>query len=557
MPPAVAAALCLFVLLLLVWPLPLGLSDHYLYGRFTASHVWFFDQVSQMLTGATPWSTSRDRVGFPGTYYIPIIGWSAALVAGVLTPLMGPFGAFSLVQILSPVAATLAAYALIRRVTEAPAWTASACSLLFGLSPTVLGSLANSQIAKVQHWVLPLALLALLALLRGPRLWAPLCAWVLVIVAGSFSGPDYVLHLSVLLVPWILWELSRAGADVREGAGRGLLAMVSAGLAVAPSWYYYDAGLHPGVIPAVAPATPVAAGVSEIPCPVADPLLVLFGGTGGGDPLTAVHVAYLGIPALVALALLGRRRGRGASLGWLTLLLGVCLALGPWLASSGRYVTIAGLGMPLPAMLLELVHHPIARSGMYYRFMVSASLGLALVAAAGLSSFTGLSSRLRLALAWGLVAVLVGDSLWETRALWPRPIRPLTAWTLDRLMAEDPVPGAVLELPFGPWDVDVPEAVMASAVIHKRRTTGLPRSTMGLQAEERLLSWLNLAAQAASPCAARAALAARGVRYMVWRDPKPDAPPRLTWLEEAFGPGAVIDGERYWTLEAPGEGCRD
>jgi transposase InsO family protein len=153
--------------------------------------------------------------------------------------------------------------------------------------------------------------------------------------------------------------------------------------------------------------------------------------------------------------------------------------------------------------------------------------------------------------------VLVGDSLWETRALWPRPIRPLTAWTLDRLMAEDPVPGAVLELPFGPWDVDVPEAVMASAVIHKRRTTGLPRSTMGLQAEERLLSWLNLAAQAASPCAARAALAARGVRYMVWRDPKPDAPPRLTWLEEAFGPGAVIDGERYWTLEAPGEGCRD
>jgi pimeloyl-ACP methyl ester carboxylesterase len=123
-------------------------------------------------------------------------------------------------------------------------------------------------------------------------------------------------------------------------------------------------------------------------------------------------------------------------------------SLGPYLNIGGTYWEPFGRRIPLPFLalfeaipLFDRISHP-------FRFVVGVSLGTAIGAAVGLRHALRNQSRARQIL---VVGGLIGATLLETRYLSPAslpiPVSDAHIPTAYTEMAEDPTPGAVLDLP--------------------------------------------------------------------------------------------------------------
>lgn len=163
-----------------------------------------------------------------------------------------------------------------------------------------------------------------------------------------------------------------------------------------------------------------------------------FGGPARPEP-GFVHAGHLGWVAL-ALALWGGRRQRA---WWLALVLGLVLALGPWLAVGGAWVEVAGHRLPLPARLLQLVAPELAIT--HARRFASASV-IILAGLAGLGA-----TRLARARPWTGPALVVGaliEGLWVSGVPWPLPTSDARVPTAYAAVSAEPQPGGlVLDLP--------------------------------------------------------------------------------------------------------------
>jgi hypothetical protein len=223
------------------------------------------------------------------------------------------------------------------------------------------------------------------------------------------------------------------------------------------------------------------------------------------------------------------------------------VALGPVLVSGDSFVLWHERRLRLPVMLLEVLRYPTRTSGMYYRAVVLASLGLPLLLAAG---WPRRRARWLVALAWGLGLLPVADGWRISRDLWPPPSGPVPGRALLEAMAADPVPGAVLDLPVegGTWEGG---NAMIAATIHGRATTAMPRQTSRqyLPQTARLAALVDRALEAGEPEQAASLLADRGFRYLCWR-PWLDDPQRLPALELALGPPMGDERLYCWALEA-------
>ncbi len=545
---AVVAAL---VMAALLWPIPLELRSRRLDGAFFDGHVWCFDHIYRMLIGQAPWSLTTDRMGFPDPTEIRFIGWIPGLAAAALRPLLGPLGSLNAVVLLSPVAAALAAWALARRALSVPSWIAAAAALTYGLCPYALGSVSNGQIAKFSHWVLPLVLLAFAELVHGRRKVLGGTGLVLATVACSFTSPSMTLFVPFATGLWGVWAiLDRRGARPRTALLAGAALALTA-LSMLPAWRYYAGGigddsfapgahLEDGHVPLAAP-------------PMARPADILLGTTPRQvNPELSSHVTYLGLPLLLATLPLSFRRFRGRSLAWALVAVGVVVALGPRLAEGEAYVTLGGRHLAMPAALLDRAGYPLAVSGMYYRSIVVASLGLCLVLGAGLGR---LAPRWAIPLAWVLAAVGIADGVRATGELWPCPSQPYSDREALTEIAADPTPGAVLDFPMetGSYGNGLH---MLAAVFHGRPTTALLKIT-NLESDPALSSvdfQLIVAAAAGSPQHARTSLRAKGYSHVVYRTDVRDLGGSSARLEAIFGPPMRRGKLLIWPLAARGGG---
>jgi hypothetical protein len=494
-----------------------------------------------MLGGELPWSIRTDRVGFPETWEVRFIAWAPALAAAMLRPFLGPVAAYNVVVLLSPVTAVIAGHALLRR--WAPPWTAAAGALAWALSPYLVGALASGQTCKAQIWVLPAVLAAFAATLdaRGRALLPRVLVLAGVTVAAAFTEASYAL-----LLPFALGVL--AIAEVLAGPDRGrrvllaILGLAVVALALVPAQHYYDPvttnvgaqAFHP----AFRPATDADRLLSVMTWESA------FGGVVRApiDAHTAVHVTYLTLP-LVAAALLLGGWGRGGRVGLAWALTGGVLAAGELLVRGGQVVHAGAVVYALPDALLARVGYPLAKSGMYYRAVVLAGLGLAAAVTGGAAR---LGPRRGGVLAWVVAALVVGDGLHATRALWPRVVQPIPGLAAYTAIATDPGPGAVLDLPFSGGDY-VGQSQVRGAAITGRRTTGMPRGMrLGeLPHLDRLVRRLDAALAAPDPADRLRAL---GFAYVVYQPLPADAGPDRATLVAALGPPQVADGVWWWKL---------
>lgn len=527
------------------WPLPLHVRTHHILGTFHGSHVWCFDHMARMLTGAEPLGVTTRRFAFPLGAETRLIGWGPGLLALPLQPLLGPLGAYNTVVLLSPALAGLAALALLRRTFHVHPRIAAGAAMAYALCPFALGSLVNGQVAKFNHWVLPLFLLAFHGVLTRPqrvRTWGLLA---LATVASSFTSPSLTLFVPPAAGLWALGHVARRKPGFRRilVAG-GALALTAASLL--PAWSYYGGETDPETS-GFEPGANVQSHVLAEPAPVAlgDDLL-LGHGRREGNPALSNHVTFLTFPLLAIFAVALAVRFPGRWLAVTTAVLGLVLALGPRLAWGGDYVVWEGRFLYLPAALLDRLGYPLREGGMYYRAAALASLGLTVLLA-------GVCSRLPLrygaVLAWVLGLASVADGVRATHTLWPRPLAPVAGRTALEAMAADPVPGAVLSLPLRTSRYGNEQHLLAAA-LHGRPTTALPVTTEnGRKPYLRLIDeQLRQAENLDDPEAARAWLHRQGYRYATWQRQPRSQDPAYWHRYRLLGESTSEEGLRYWKL---------
>lgn len=518
-------------------------------GAFHDGHVWAFDRMARGILGQEPLGLTTPMAAFPGRLDIRYIAWVPALLALPFRPFLGPLGAYNVVVLLSPALAALAAWGLFRRVLRANPWTAAISSLAWAFCPFILGNLANGQTEKASHWLLPLFLWALGAFLEGPAWVLPGLALVLATWMAAFTEPTLTLLLPLAAVcqgAWWVWVAPKRPMALLRLVLAAMLAMA----ALAPAWAYY---MGPPVEGAsvLNPGPEFSGDILPDPPPVAT-FGDTFLGTGRREinPALCNHITYLGLPLLATLLVLGwrRARGRGLVLAWF--LTGTVLAFGPRLAWDGQWVRVDGRHLLLPAALLDLAGYPLKQAGMYYRVILLGSLGLAGLLA---TSTTWIRRPwVGVALAWILGVGAVADGVRATRPLWPRPVAAVPAASLLERMGQDPVPGAVLDLPMetDTWGNGLH---LLSAVLHGRATTALAAHTRISDTPNlaRVSEDLSAAFVAGDSEGTRSRLHERGYRYVVWRTQPRSFGRGLPGWTTVLGTPMVEDGVRYWVLGPP------
>ncbi len=522
------------------WPLPLLLRSGVVRGAFHGSQVWCFQHMADQLSGEQAWSATTSLIGYPNQMRAPTVGWVPALLVAPLQALLGPVGAYNAAVLLSPALCAAITWLFLRRALRAEPWPAAAGALAYSLSPYMLGIVANGQIEKVQAWILPLYLWLLLAVIRGRRPWLALPGLALVTAASALTSPSIAMLIPMAAVVWALGALQ----GDRHARGSRLAWILVALAATAEvlllvSMYYGDLRAQ-GVLSAFQPASFQATDAQPYPLNVAEPACVFLGACvlGKAESLTGNQVSYLGLSLLLASLVFSRERFRFRGVAWACCAIGVVVSLGPVLVQGGEYLRLGQFPIPLPAMALQRLGYPLAYSGMYYRAILLASLGLAVLLACG-------TSRLRppwgARIALALTALLVADGWFATRELWPRRVDPIAGHQLLLKMREDPQPGAVLDLPLGHSTYKGGLRLLA-AVVHGRATTGLPQIVNISQCSPMadLHAELEELFALADPQAVHAELSRMGFRYVV-RDLLLT---RGTWtldeLERALGPPSLF-----------------
>lgn len=516
--------LCVAAACWLYWPLPLHLSTWRINSNFSDSHVWCFEHVYQLLTGQKPFALETSDMGYPYYWTSRFIGWGAILLAIPFQPILGPAAAYNLIHLLSPALSALGAYAFVRRVLGARPWVSAWASLLFGLSPFVLSSLANGQIEKAQVWAYPLVLLCLWEVIRGPRRRLALVCLPLLTLLTWLTEPYMGMFLPLCAAPLALvWALEGSGASAGprlKRLGWATLALGIVGLSLLPSRSYFLPGgdNQPMTLFRNAEAPKLREGVLKLyPYPAASPTSIWIAPElKRGNAHPAHHLAYLGLPLLAVGGIMVGLRGTGMLSGLLLVLVGSVLAMGPQLITGDFYRTLNGHPYYLPVMGLELLEYPLKRAGQYYRAIPLASLGFCVLVAGGLS-------RLRSA-TWAhlLAGVLVLGILWDIKTrcgsvLWS-PVEPMTRQSAMLRLGNEPETGAVLTLPFEATATQN-GARMLDATQHRRPISALARlvryKELAMVVQR---SWINDWPQVAqrSPEQARAFLRGMGFRYVVW-----------------------------------------
>lgn len=439
-------------------------------------------------------------------------------------------------------------------------WAALAGGLFVALAPAHLYHLLLAQINLVALFPVPLILVAVLRAARRQR-WPWVAAGAAAVVLGGLADWQYLVQallLAGLLLLVALWRRRRRPRAALRALAWGAAPLALGLVALLPLVLAMIADYGPDVVRPEWQTELRSADLLSLLTP--SPYHPLWG--EAGRTLYAAYypripyaggVASFGLTAL-ALAALAAWRWRAVARPWLLLLaLGVLLALGPDLHAGG-----VDLGLPLPYRLFRLIPFMDA-SRVPAAFLKWTLLALAVLLALGLRTAYARAGRgrrgaLTLATLGGLLAV---EGLAVPLAVPDRP--PVSA--CYRVLASDPRPGAVLDLPV--IDANAP---MYFQTLHRRPIAGgdLSRDNpYGFLRSTPVVAQLAHAEAAVpadifpTPAGAwsRQALAAWGIRWVILRsaDAGPNLPRFTAALARVFGQTPPLCSDavaRLWYVDA-------
>jgi hypothetical protein len=569
-----ALTVSLAVAAIVTWPLvvdPLGGAVGHP-GNDVWNHLWGYHWVASTLrAGELPLRTSL--MAFPQggrLFFIDTFGalltlpvqWGAGTVAAYNAAVFGAF-----------VAAGLAAWAFARHVvgwSHGPGPVADTAAIVAAVawasSAHLIAQAYNGITETLLAGTFPLAVLAVMRLLERPgwrRALVAATAMAVCVAANGYQGIFAAIGSVLVLIGWVPTRVDRVDWS-RVPTAAGLAAVVAVG-AVAPVLLRFSASLEGD--DAMVRRDPEFVWDSLVEHNITDVLSGFRPGRVYSPDLSATTgehlliVTYLGW-ALLLLAAVGlwRMRRWRDRLPWL-LWIGTfyLLMLGPYLHVAGAYVTVADRQVPLPFLalfdavpLFQRVSHP-------FRLVMPVQLGLAVLAARALAD----------APAWlraAAPALVLAESLLASPAPWPLPRADTEIPAYTAVLRDDPVPGAVLDLPIGvpnleravylywqsahgrpsPYSLNEPvPALLARS----------PLTQAVLVAEGSRIDRLPPVLPQLDLVVAGRALAAQGVRYVVVHEPlyPPDRREQvLTLLRAALGPETLAtDERRIWRLPDP------
>ncbi|RME27727.1 MAG: hypothetical protein D6798_03915 [Deltaproteobacteria bacterium] len=453
--PWLAAFLALALAIGVTWPAVLDPTRIVIGhpGNDTWNHIWGHWWVSYELQRGR-WPLQTELVNHPrgGTlFYIDTV---QALMMLPVTRTLGAVAAYNATMVLGLALSGLGAWLLARRVTG-DGVAAGIALVAYGAAPHLLGQTYNGISETVCAGWLPLTLWALVRLMDRST-------WGRALLLGFLGG-------MTMLTSWYYGLLAALGGLLLVGwraLGQRLSvvwsrflprALGSAAVALAmvvPMLLVFRASLS--AEDAVVTRDPEFVWRSLLRHNVTD-LAAFFTPTKVPSPdLKALYgeeliiVIYLGwiLILLVAFAWTATRRRRELA-PWLWLgVVFFAFALGPYLNVGGDYRTIFGHRIPLPFLaffkafpLFDRISHP-------FRFTTGVSLALAVSAAVGLRHLIRRQSRwVRVGITGALGAGLLVETAVASPARLPVPCGDATIPDAYVAMREDPVPGAVLDLP--------------------------------------------------------------------------------------------------------------
>ncbi len=453
--PVLAALASLAAAVAVTWPVALHptrlLAGHP--GNDNWNHAWGYWWVASSIR-AGDWPDHLDLLGFPrgGTLYF--IDTAQALLALPLTVLAGPAFAYNAVLVGSLALAGFGAWLLVRRVTGDGA-AALAAIPIFGLSPHLLGQAYNGITETVCAGWIPLTLWALVRLLDRPT-WARALAFGLLAALtaatswyhGLFAALAAGLLLAVVAIRQprsVAWSATLPRLLAAGGLAGALtaplflaftrsLAAPDALVAREPD-FVWNSLLHHNITDLLA-----FFSLSRTPSP---DLFALY----GEELLIVIHLGWVAL-VLAGLALLWTRRYRELA-PWLWIgAVFFLLALGPYLNVGGEYVRVAGRRVPLPFLLVFELLPVFDRISHPFRFVTGVMLALAVLSAVALRHGLRRAPVGARAAAAGAVALaFVAETALGSPAPVPVAASDAAIPAAYAAMAEDPTPGAVLDLP--------------------------------------------------------------------------------------------------------------
>lgn len=565
-------AVTFFFALVATWPMAIdpfgGLVGHP--GNDVWNHVWGYwwvkDQVEQ---GYLPLVT--DLLHFPGSSRLFFIDTFGALWTLPVQLLFGPVAAYNTAIFVGFWLAGFATWLLCRHVCnerfgkgELPALVGAAA---VSFSPHLMAQAYNGISETITAGTLALATLATLRLVERPGLRTGVLAALagaLCMLSNNYYGLFAVLGAGVLLVSTAVARWERV-----NWRGLPLPTLLAAGLAgvlVAPALWLLATSLEGP--DAIVNRDPEFVWKQLITHNVTDLVSVFRPGKVYSPDLKALHgedlliVTYVGwsLLALAGVGLWSLRRWRDRLPWVLWLGLFSLLMLGPYLNVAGEYVTIDDRKIPLPFLLFFDSFPIFARISHPFRFVVPVQIGLAVLATLGARRLSGRG----LALAG---ALLSAELLLGSPGPWPLARSPTAMPESSALMAADPVPGAVLDLPMGLpnleraiynyWQIGHQRPSVYS--LNEPNPEILERSHLARAlrvAEAGRLDRLPPLLPDLDLVVSGRALGRLGVRYVVMHErfyiPE-RAESTLTLLRVAFGPETVTTatGEHVWRLDSP------
>ncbi|HCH61351.1 MAG: hypothetical protein CL927_18140 [Deltaproteobacteria bacterium] len=501
-------------------------------GAFHPGHPFFAWHLSTVPAGGV---LSHPPFGWPGSPSGQMIGGVPLAVAAALQ-WIGPMRAYGVALVVGPLLTAVTTWGWLKRCSDGTMGARAAGTLAMVFCSFAIAALGNGQFAKMQLWVIPSTLWTLDLFVDRPhvRTAVPLLG---VTILGVLTAPSIAVQLPVAgALQLLLTETSR-------GVRARLTGLALLGVGMLPGLLFLSADPSSGTRPAVAGAglrlrgAPPSASLDDL----------LFGVGVRANGLDAInHAPVLALAGLGVGIWLALRAGRGRRLGLGLLFVGAALALGPVLRWDGDPVSIGSWTVSMPASWMAALGYPMGRTGQWYRFVVVASLGLALLLSRAPTRRATLGAVLAVAL--GVV-----QAVSQSGHVFPRPAVPVPAAASMERLRDSTTPGAVVVLPHIASPADVAMG-MAMGALARRHTTAMACHTEGHASTVALRALVQQAQSARSVEKAHRVLAEAGVAVVVWR-PDSAVIRGEVWLDEAavsqaLGPPEVDAGTSVWWVNA-------
>jgi hypothetical protein len=334
------------------------------------------------------WPYTVERGAYPlFTHYLwyPAgmnLSWTTAvpipsLFLWPLTSLVGPVAAFNIASLLAPALSAWTAFLLFSRLTRRAFAASLAGGFVFGFSPYVMAQIVSGHLNLSLAMMIPLVAYLIVRYMQddlGPWTFAALMTGCLVVQFGISTEIFATTALFALFMGAFGWFIAPGSRRriLRTGALFGAAFFVAA-LIYAPYLWAAFRLPEPYKPLFVHPMGPIF--TSDLPRFFVPGAPEIFGRNFGQPGTMAWYFRlerfgwYLPLPliGIVVHLWMTERRNKAVKVAVATVVLGVLLALGPYLGVHGNKI-------PLPWAVVQVL--PLIKRAFPYRMMVFATLGL-------------------------------------------------------------------------------------------------------------------------------------------------------------------------------------